>query len=315
MSGIASYSTSNTGVLAYRPGSPATTRLVWRDRSGKELGVLGESAAYISLDLSPDERRVAVGRYAGAGSDVWLLDIARGFASRFTFSSGYDMDAVWSPDGNRLAFASNSTGPGLFYLYQRSTSSAGEEELVMKHELFPRAWSADGRTVIGATRRGAVVAGSLDGNREPQVLARLNAAPAYDIEVSPDRTWVAYSSFESGRSEIHLQRLTPGGGKWQVSTHSGSMARWRWDMRELFYQAADQKLMAVSLNLEPASPEIGVPTTLFESRMLSTGGLSFGARQQYAVTRDGQRFLLNEAAAGFKSEVVVVLNWDARLTQ
>ncbi len=190
----------------------------------------------------------------------------------------------------------------------------GEEERAMAQEVFPRVWSPDQRSLIGVTRQGAIVSASF-GEAEAKVMTRLTAAPSYDIEVSPDREWAAYSSFASGRSEIYIQRLAADGGRWQVSTNGGSMARWRRDMRELFYQSVDQKLMAVPLDLTGATPEIGKPAALFEARTLSTGGMSFGARQQYAVAKDGQRFLLNEAAAGFKSELVVVLNWDVRLAR
>lgn len=144
---------------------------------------------------------------------------------------------------------------------------------------------------------------------------RLTNAPSYDVEISPDREWMSYSSFSSGRSEIFVQRLRPGGGKWSVSTNGGSMSRWSRDMKEIFYQSTDQKLMAASIDLQSSPPQIGLPKPLFDTRTLSTGGMGFGARQQYAVARDGQRLLLNEATAGARSEVVVVLNWDARLKQ
>jgi len=68
-------------------GDADIRELVWMDRTGKRLGVLGKPGMMGSLALSPDEKQVALGiadRQAGT-SDIWILDIARGATSRFTF--------------------------------------------------------------------------------------------------------------------------------------------------------------------------------------------------------------------------------------
>ena len=96
------------------------------------------------------------------------------------------------------------------------------------------------------------------------------------------------------------------GAKWQVSTNGGAQPRWRRDGKELFYLAADQKLMAVAVKGE-ASFEVGTPKVLFQTRELV-------GRYRYAVTTDGQRFLVNtpleEAST---APITVVLNWTAGL--
>ena len=40
----------------------------------------------------------------GRNGDLWLLDLSRAVASRFTFDPGSDYSPVWSPDGNRIAY-------------------------------------------------------------------------------------------------------------------------------------------------------------------------------------------------------------------
>ncbi len=54
-------------------------------------------------------------------------------------------------------------------------------------------------------------------------------------------------SDESGRPEVYVQSFPASSGKVQVSTQGGADPRWRRDGKELFYLAADHKLMAVEV--------------------------------------------------------------------
>ena len=58
--GRGAFSASETGVLAYWSGR--NRQLTWVDRAGKRLGPLGPPGACNSLQLSPDEKTVAVER-------------------------------------------------------------------------------------------------------------------------------------------------------------------------------------------------------------------------------------------------------------
>jgi hypothetical protein len=69
------------------------------------------------------------------------------------------------------------------------------------------------------------------------------------------------------------------------------MPHWRCDGRELFYLTPDGTLMAVPVNLG-ATCEVGAPRALFGT------GIRLIPRykawmNQYAVARDGERFLIN----------------------
>jgi len=122
---------------------------------------------------------------------------------------------------------------------------------------------------------------------------------------------VAYTSDESGRPEIYLRPFSPpgaatasAGGQWQVSKGGGQFARWRGDGKELFYYSGDSQITTVAIQTRP-SVVIGAPQPLF--------GANLSMATRFAVTGDGQRFLMsatpNEARAG----AVVVLNWPAAL--
>ena len=107
------FSVSANGVLVYRSGASQTvTQLTWLDREGKRLGTVGEPGVYSEVTVSPDGTRAAVAR---GDFDLWLTDLARGVSTRFTFGPGHAQNAVWSPDGTRIIFASDRDG-GVFNL-------------------------------------------------------------------------------------------------------------------------------------------------------------------------------------------------------
>src|SRR5262245_16575660 len=127
--------------------------------------------------------------------------------------------------------------------------------------------------------------------------------------LSPDGRWLAYASDESGRYEVWVQSFPEGGGKRQVSNGGGGSPRWRRDGRELFYYSGDGKLMSAQVR-RGESFETSSPVPLFEF----SAGLARTRYAPYAVSRDGQSFLINEVA-DFEpnAPLTVVINWAAEL--
>ena len=122
---------------------------------------------------------------------------------------------------------------------------------------------------------------------------------------SPDGRWVAFISNESGREEVYVTRFDQPGEKWRISTSGGRSPRWRRDGKELFYLAADKKLMSVAVK-GAATFEAGTPTALFKMDTIIEG--------DYEAAGDGQRFLINSSVAGAQSSpFTVVLNWTKDL--
>ncbi|HXW07734.1 MAG TPA: protein kinase [Vicinamibacterales bacterium] len=310
----AAVSATDDGVVVYRAGSAAGTRqFVWVDRAGNEVGKVGEPDSSGSLDpsLSPDEQRVAFYRTLNAQPDIWLLDTKRGISTRFTIDGA--LRPIWSPTGSELVYAAGIPTN----LFRRPVAGPAGQQVVLETS-GPKAatdWSRDGRLMLyrslDAQTGWDLWALSLDGTPNPIQIASTRFDER-DGQFSPDAKWIAYQSNESGRFEVYVQPFPPTGDKRPVSGQGGAQVRWRADGRELFYVAFDNRLMSVPVRAAGAGAEIelGTPQPLFNSRI---GGAVQGAnRQQYMVSRDGRRFLMNAVVEQPTSPIVVLLNWRGR---
>ena len=294
---------ASAGVLAYRTGNDRTAELIWQDRSGKFIGTVSEAGEFRGFSLAPDGRFVAVSRRdpETKTSDLWVKELARDVASRFTFDAANDAWPVWSPDGSRIVFLSNrSSAPGI---YQKMANGAGSEELLLMAPNLRTidSWSPDGRFLFYTAHNEKGISGvwalPLSGDKKPVPVA----TSAFDQEqgrLSPDGRWLAYVSNESGKNEIFVQAFPEHGGRWQISTAGGSNPNWRRDGRELFYVSPEGMLMAVPVVAAANVIVPGQPAALFKM-----------AGEFYTVTPDG-RFLVEAAREEPQATPIhIVVNW------
>lgn len=291
----ANFSLSARGDLVYMAAAEqGRAELVWVDRNGKELGKVGPPDRYLELALSPDGTRVAYGLSDDKGEpDLWVRDLRRNAVTRITNQAGVDSWPAWSTDGTQLFFASNRSG-SKYLVYRRSATGTGPEEVLFEPErggAGPADVSADGRHLaIVRSDSGSqfdVLAIPADGKGAPVAVAA-DKANEGSAQFSPDGRFIAYSSNESGRSEIYVQTFPPSGQKWTVSNSGGFQPRWRADGKELFYLGPDGEMMAVPVTVG-SSFEAGLPEKLFATRVRTAGTIT----GLYDVSADGQRFLLN----------------------
>jgi Tol biopolymer transport system component len=318
-----SFSVSQNGVLAYVAGSTLwrTSELLWFNRQGKRIGTVGKPGSYNWVSLSPDEKRVAViQRLSSSSLDIWIHELARDSASRFTFGPRRNYSPIWSPDGSRIAYVSNRESP---VVYQKESSGTGKEEMLLQgsSQLWLGAWSRDGRFIVYADNDPKNSSSKLDlwllplsGDRKPVPFLQTEFNETQG-QFSPDGRWMAYTSDDSGIEQIYIQPFPASGGKRLISSSGGAQPRWRGDGKELFYISPDRQLMTVTIRTGSDSShcEIGVPTPLFQTGIR----YSFVSRFFfYDVTADGQRFLINTVPeAGTLSAVTVVVNWQAGIKQ
>ena len=307
--GWADFSASQTGTIAIGSSSGGR-RMGWFDRSGKSLGEFGARGLYQFLALSPDQSRVATDAASPAGYELFVLDPARGTATQITFGAATGNFPVWSPDGARIAFASNRDG--VYNLYVKS-SSGSQEELLLRNDRnkFLSDWSRDGRYLLYGerdpeTRKADLWVLPMTGERRP-VLYLQSEFEKRGARFSPDGRWVAYVSEES-RPQVYVQSFPSGSAKWQVSTEGGTRPRWRRDGKELYYMDLGGRLLAVDVK-GGAAFEASAPKPLFEAGIINS-------LVEYDVTRDGQRFVMPVPDAGAeRPPVTVILNWTAGLRE
>lgn len=318
--GIVAFSVSQTGMLAYGLGDAAGPpfELAWVGRDGRPLGAAGPPGSYRGFDLSPDGTQVAVHRHDGDGGDVWIVDTARNATSRFTFDATQDNSSpAWSPDGDRIAFA--SFRDGRWGVQVKPANGTGADTRVFEFEdagalsIGPLSWSPDGASLLFAVFDRATQWDL----RRLWLTGRVHAEPVLQTDTferhgqfSPDGRWLAYMSRETGTNETYVLGLAPAAGRWAVSSGGGTVPRWRADGRELFYLAGG-RMMAVDITARSDALSIGVPVPLFD---YAHANVTHPDYYPYAVAPDGQRFLVTrelprDPRASRDAPVVVVTQW------
>jgi Tol biopolymer transport system component/tRNA A-37 threonylcarbamoyl transferase component Bud32 len=303
---------ASAGTLIYSTGKFLPSQLTWFSRAGRPAGTVGGPATYYDPTLSLDGTALAVEqRDMNTGStDLWTVDLARGAFSRLTTMPGFESVATWSPDGRRIAFASDdSPAPRMLI---RNANGTGADEVVMEGRSYVTDWSRDGERLIYVTDGGATRfdVGTYDLTRrvaEPFLRSPFNELRA---RLSPDGKWMAYLSDESGPHQVYVRSFPDGATKIQISAAGGNQPEWRRDGKELFFLAPDSTLMAATVRMNGTQLVVDAPEPLFQTHVDQTQVI----RSHYAASVDGQRFLVLAPVGDPKaSPFIAVLNWQAGL--
>ncbi len=113
--------------------------------------------------------------------------------------------------------------------------------------------------------------------------------------------------------EVYLQSFPLPGAKQVVSIRGGAEPVWRGDGGELYYLAADRTLMAVDVSVAGDTLRVSRPRPLFRPPVSAPLNVY---RSHYAVSADGQRFVIDAVDAATTQESITVLaNWPALLAR
>jgi len=206
----------------------------WKARDTR-LSPATEPGIYNELSLSPDGSRAAVDRSDDGKNTIWTLDFTRHTSTRVTFDPAGSAQPVWSPDGNEIVVSprSTNTAPPI----RKPSSGAGEGQplpgLPENASNYAVDWSRDRRYLLFSVsvtpnNRDLWVLPLDGGTPAPYLATRFFEAGAA-FSPGPPR-WVAYSSDESGRSEVYVRTFPdPARGRWLVSSGGGNQPRWRRD--------------------------------------------------------------------------------------
>jgi eukaryotic-like serine/threonine-protein kinase len=291
-------------LMAYRHGS-RQQQLAWLDRAGEVVGTVSMPAVMFNPRVSPDGSRLLATSSVTTNPGLWLASLARAEFERL------EIDAIaplWSPDGKQIAF----TARGGFDLLVRSAAGGSSYRLISSG--VPKIlndWSPNGDHIVytqegDGTKLDLWGVRLMDGAVFPILATPFNEMQA---RLSPDGRWIAYVSDEAGTLEVFVQRYPELDERYKVSETGGGQPQWRRDQRELFYMASDGALVAVPVSHQDQQPRFGKPRRLFRAPI--AGGPD-NARDYYAATADGGKFLVDRAVGDVKDgAITVVVHWPA----
>jgi Tol biopolymer transport system component len=297
------FSASEKGHLAYQGGQGVVgvTRFASFDRTGKKLEDVSEEGRLRSPRFSHDGARLAYERL----NDIWVTDLKRGTSTRLTFDPADEFTPIWSPDDRWILYSRSRDQNG--QLMKKQASGIGKAEEVIKTPAIVQGlgWISDPESILIRTidqETGWDLLLYRIGEENPEILVQTPFREGAG-DLTLDGEWVLYSSDESGRREVYVQRISDPGGRWQISTSSGWHARWTRNYSEIVFRAPGDRMMAVNVKLGE-NLQVGIPEELFTADFLP------GSASPYDLTDDGQLFIINlKPPLSDIGQISLIQNW------
>lgn len=295
--------------LVYVSEASGSSEIVVHDRNGGISETPTGVADYRVLDISPDDRTlaVAVDEHFEQG-DVWLVQLPGGTKSRFTFTDSGALTGAFSPDGTRFAMSSGFYGQQIAIHVRSVVSNDVQQILETRGACIVTAWSRDGRYLVVDTQDPKTGFDVQKIDLATKTMTPVVQGPADELApaLSPDGKWLAYVSTESGAPQLYLTAFPSGEGKWQPAQEGGNAPRWSRDGKQLFY-VKDDRLMAVAFQ-DGAVPRFGSPAALPVN--VPPDRIFLNSYSAYAVTNDG-RFITTQPVGHVQPTIHLVTNWAA----
>jgi Tol biopolymer transport system component len=303
--GVGLFAFSDRGVLIYSrgPGSVTDVTISWIEQTGLQPPMRSAPGDYFNLRFSPDGQRLAmeVGSNRGEGA-IWTYDWARETMTRVTLGNGEDAYPVWSPDGKRIAFAAQRDGALVPNIYWQKADGSGHAERLIKSDTpqIPWSWHPSGKFLTYQTAEDRVPELNigilpLDGNEatgwkvgRPSLILSESYAEAFPA-FSPDGTWLAYASDESGKPEVFVRPFPGLQSRTKVSVDGGVHPTWAPTGRgaregRLFYVSLDAAIWVVSYQT------IGDAFVADKPRLWAPAGVLLPRARSFDLHPDGRRF-------------------------
>lgn len=321
--GAGDFSVSNKGMLAYRRYM-SRSQLAWLNRRGELVKKIGPANVNISHgQLSPDGKKIAAPIYnVDRGvTEIWIIDRETGTSRQSITGPGLVASPVWAPGSHTLAYQGAYEGPPKLFMRGIGESDK-EEQLPEGFFQVPTDWSPDGRFIAYTSTSFAQSENEMRGDVWLIDMARgrrvihLIDTPSHEGNpaFSPDGKWLAFTSNESGRTEVYVQAFAAGesphmtGERHVVSSQGAISLRWRRDGKELFYLAQDGRIYGVPITWLPKL-HLDKPVPLLTVSAEARAALH--TIDGFDVSENGENFLVPIVTSSEKSEIVVIQNWEA----
>ena len=194
--------------------------------------------------------------------DIWIVDVARGTSTRFTFDPARDDFPVWSPDGKNSRFCLQPDWPreALHQARRNGQEKNGRWAIRLGFPKAGRRTAASCCSPISLRKPAAILVlpnplpgpgrASPESKATPFLVTQFSEQLA---QFSPDGRWVAYQSNSPSAADVFVRPFSPdgnggAGAKWLVSKGSGIYPRWRADGKQLFYSTISLDFMAVDID-------------------------------------------------------------------
>jgi len=301
--GAAQAAISRSGSLVYQTGALLRHALI-TDLHGTILSVLPTPGKYSVPRFSPDGSRIAIGLLTQGTADIWMYDLRSQTLGRITTEGDVNDRAEWSPDGKRIIFRSNRSGP--LALWSQPADGTGKAELVLRDpaaEIWEGVPTPDGASMIyrtGTIGTADIWIRQLTGDTVRHPLAT-TPFTEWAGRPSHDGKWLAYESNETGDFQVYVRPLAEGGARQQVSVDGGVEAVWSPDGTRLYYRHEDE-FVAATLTTTPQLAVVKRETLFKGDYPVTTGHANFD------VSPDGKHLLLLRPVSD-SVHAIVVHNW------
>jgi Tol biopolymer transport system component len=204
--GPSAFSASPSAVVHAMP-SAGTQQFVWHDRQSGGVRAVGVPGRYQTFDLSVDGRAIVASSFSDdGGQNLAVIDSVLGGRTPITSGAAIqDVDPRWSSNGSEVMFGSTRQarrGP------QRQSVDGTNLSAPFAFSGVAFSlddWSRDGKWLLyHDTGMPVLMARSVDGDGEPLEVARVLTGTLDQAQMSPDGTFVAFGSSDSGRDEVFV---------------------------------------------------------------------------------------------------------------
>jgi serine/threonine protein kinase/Tol biopolymer transport system component len=307
---VGNFSVTETKMV-YVSEASGSNEIVVHDRRGGITEIPVGAADYRILDISPDDRTLAVTiseRFEQG--DVWFVQLPEGTKSRLSFTSGGARGALsgaFSADGTRFAMTSGFFGQTIAFDVRSLIDNRTQKIAEISGAGVVTGWSPDGRYLVITIQDPKTGFDVQKLDVATGTLTPVVHGPSDELgpALSPNGKWLAYVSTESWPPEVYLTTFPAGEGKWQASSDGGNAPRWSRDGKQLYY-LKDDRLMALSFHEDPM-PQFGSATALPVN--VVTDRVFINARPAYAVTSDG-RFITTQPVGDTQPTIRLGTNWN-----